>query len=159
MTDGTVPLEAAFRGRRLLGRRLNLPDGYKGLILEKMEKGRTEAAAAGVVEPPSKRQATDVARTRQETERTSSEERGQGVGESEADGRAEAEEEGTEVIAGFPHAAQWRTVGRFSSFAYWNHDRVPKAGDGPARACDWLRIAKELHAPISLEDLERQLSK
>ncbi|CAI5466443.1 unnamed protein product [Closterium sp. Yama58-4] len=30
MADGTVPLEAAFRGRRLLGRRLALPDGYTG---------------------------------------------------------------------------------------------------------------------------------
>ncbi|GJP32589.1 hypothetical protein CLOM_g17206 [Closterium sp. NIES-68] len=114
------------------------------------------AAAAAGVEPPCKRQATDAARTREETDGTSGAAARDGEGREGLD-EAEAAAEAGEVC--FPHAAQWQAVGRFSSFAYWNHDGVPKAGDGPARACDWLRIAKELHAPISIEDVEAQLAK
>lgn len=52
----------------------------------------------------------------------------------------------------------WTAQSAFQQFHAWNHDAAPSKTDPARRALDLLTLATQVHAPISLEDVEAELS-
>ena len=66
-----------------------------------------------------------------------------------------------EGYAGFLVAkdgADW-VVGELGEVVHWNHDKAPQANDHLPRACEWLALAPEVHAPVAPEAVDAMLRK
>ena len=64
-----------------------------------------------------------------------------------------------EGYAGFLVAkdgADW-VVGELGEVVHWNHDKAPQANDHLPRACEWLALAPEVHAPVAPEAVDAML--
>lgn len=91
--------ECNFRGRRLTGGALKLPEGYSGTVIEKYED----------------------------------------VPNEDSNGVA---------------THSWHTIGKFQELSYYNHDAAPLKSDGIQRSLEWATLAKHLHAPILIQQIE-----
>nr|GMD07394.1 ribonuclease H2 subunit C [Ipomoea batatas] len=97
--DGLSVEEAHFRGRKLQGATLPIPQGYSGFVL----------------------------------------------GKRKPDGKANTSEENSNC---------WEMKAKFQNITYWNHDTPPSQNDDLSRAFHLFAVAKSLHRPVSIEDLE-----
>ncbi|CAA2997805.1 ribonuclease H2 subunit C [Olea europaea subsp. europaea] len=95
--DGLRVEEAYFRGRKLNGATLPLPDGYSGFIL----------------------------------------------GKKSSDEKTNAET-----------SYCWEANAKFQNLTLWNHDSLPSNDDAFMRTFHWFAVAKALHQPVNVEDLE-----
>ena len=55
--------------------------------------------------------------------------------------------------------ADWGVVGELGEVVIWNHDKAPQANDHLPRACEWLALAPEVHAPVAPEAVDAMLRK
>lgn len=97
--DGLSVEEAYFRGRKLLGTTVPLPQGFSGLV----------------------------------------------IGKRNPDKNAKSSEENSNC---------WKVNAKFESMTIWNHDILPSKDDPFMRAFHWLAVAKALHQPVSVQDIE-----
>ncbi|KAF5841085.1 ribonuclease H2 non-catalytic subunit-domain-containing protein [Dunaliella salina] len=127
-SSSTQPLlEASFRGRQLRGQRLVLPPGYKGFV--------TTAGA-----PSSSVQGCTGGEESQEDE---DEDLGEVEGSAQGQRRRPCK--------------HWIVRHTFDSVTYWNHDTPPGRSDLPRRVFDWMAVAKQVHQPVSREQVEEQM--
>mmetsp|Transcript_8048 Transcript_8048/g.21437 ORF Transcript_8048/g.21437 Transcript_8048/m.21437 type:complete len:195 (-) Transcript_8048:315-899(-) len=124
-------LEASFRGRQLRGQRLVLPPGYKGFV--------TTAGA-----PSSSIQGCTVAGGED-----SQDEEGDDMGEGEGSAQGQRRRP----------CKHWIVRHTFDSVTYWNHDTPPSRSDLPCRVFDWMAVAKQVHQPVTREQVEEQMHK
>ncbi|KAF8072388.1 hypothetical protein HT031_000047 [Scenedesmus sp. PABB004] len=52
----------------------------------------------------------------------------------------------------------WQAVQQFRGLTLWNHDAPPAPSDWHARCIDWLALAEQVHAPVTLEAVEAELA-
>ncbi|KAL2524468.1 Ribonuclease H2 [Abeliophyllum distichum] len=95
--DGLTLEETYFRGRKLHGTAVPLPDGYSGFILGKKSSEK---------------------KTNTET------------------------------------SDCWEANAKFQNVTVWNHDSLPSNDDAFLRTFHWFAVAKALHQPVNVEDLE-----
>ncbi|XP_076912090.1 uncharacterized protein C12B10.15c-like isoform X2 [Bidens hawaiensis] len=50
--------------------------------------------------------------------------------------------------------ACWQTKARFQNITLWNHDNLPSKEDAFLRAFHWFDVAKALHKPVTVADME-----
>lgn len=48
-------------------------------------------------------------------------------------------------------------AGSFDHFTYWNHDLAPSATDKMARALAWPALAEQIHAAVSVAEVDAAL--
>lgn len=94
--DGLSVEEAYFRGRKLQGTTVPLPQGFSGLVIGKRNPDK------GSEDNPN----------------------------------------------------CWEMKAKFESMTIWNHDILPSKDDPFIRAFHWLPVAKALHQPVSVQDIE-----
>ncbi|KAI7500475.1 hypothetical protein KC367_g3595 [Hortaea werneckii] len=122
--DGTKKLQTAhFRGRKLQGRRIRLPEGYIGKILQKTDE--EEEVDQHSTRPQREGQTPDVP----------------------AGSADDADEDGN-MSRGAAPVKMLETKGTFDSLTIWGHDHAPLDGeeDEFARGIgEWIGFAEAIH--------------
>ncbi|KAI6112905.1 ribonuclease H2, subunit C [Pisolithus croceorrhizus] len=149
--DSSEPkLVAAFRGRRVVGQAVKLPDGYGGLVLQAPSLRSTagnRSGTSGFFESPSAAKSKPVS-TRRTTRRSAR------AGMSSEDATVEeaansAEEDSQHRLP--PEATrQLLPVSMFSSFTIWSPDiPVDEGKDEYMRTLiEWTKLAAEIHSCV-----------
>ncbi|KAI7373792.1 hypothetical protein KC336_g20338 [Hortaea werneckii] len=123
--DGTKNLQTAhFRGRKLQGRRIRLPEGYIGRILQKTDEEEEVHQRS----------------TRQQREGPESTVRSENADDADEDGNMSRS-------AAAP-VKMLETKGTFDSLTIWGHDHAPLDGeeDEFARGIgEWIGFAEAIH--------------
>ncbi|GBG63949.1 hypothetical protein CBR_g39953 [Chara braunii] len=127
--DGLQVKEAAFRGRKLLGTTIPLPNGYGGIVLSNVSAAGSSSVSSSSSAAASYTSAT--CSNRLPSSASSVARRKKGV-----DSNA------------------WQTDCAFDRLTYWNHDVPPTSGDAIKRALDWLVLADAIHSPVQPEEVE-----
>ncbi|KAI5995649.1 ribonuclease H2, subunit C [Pisolithus albus] len=147
--DSSKPkLVAAFRGRRIVGQAVKLPDGYGGLVLQAPSLRNTasnRSGTSGFFEPPSAARSKS-ANTRRTTRRSA---RAHQLDEDATmeEGAGSAEEDSLHGLS--PEASrQLAPVSTFSSFTIWSPDiPVDEGKDEYIRTLtEWTKLAAEERA-------------
>ncbi|KAI6881130.1 hypothetical protein KC360_g9215 [Hortaea werneckii] len=122
--DGTAKLQTAhFRGRKLQGRRIRLPEGYIGRILQKTEE----------------EEEVDQHSTRPQREGPESTVRSENADDADEDGNLSRSAAPVKML---------ETKGTFDSLTIWGHDHAPLDGeeDEFARGIgEWIGFAEAIH--------------
>ncbi|GAB1736711.1 hypothetical protein NU219Hw_g8328t1 [Hortaea werneckii] len=127
---------AHFRGRKLQGRKLRLPKGYLGRILQK---------------PADEDKASDVDQQHSQRQQQQQQQRGhEGTAENAAEERAEGDEEDGDVSGCAAPVGMLETRGTFDALTIWGHEYAPLEGeeDGFSRGVgEWIGFAEAIHNP------------
>ncbi|KAI6120540.1 ribonuclease H2, subunit C [Pisolithus thermaeus] len=147
--DSSEPkLVAAFRGRRVVGQAVKLPDGYGGFVLQAPSlRSTTRSGTSGFFESLSAAKSKEVSRRR--TTRRSAR-----AGMSYEDATVEeavgsAEEDSQHKLS--PEATrQLVPVSTFSTFTIWSPDiPVDEGKDEYMRTLiEWTKLAAEIHSRV-----------
>eukprot|EP00271_Cylindrocystis_brebissonii_P013442 TRINITY_DN33274_c0_g1_i1.p1 TRINITY_DN33274_c0_g1~~TRINITY_DN33274_c0_g1_i1.p1 ORF type:complete len:215 (-),score=29.98 TRINITY_DN33274_c0_g1_i1:86-730(-) len=137
--EGNAVKEASFRGRKLVGAALALPEGFSGLVFAKMpSEGLRDGENGGAASGPNGRVGK---RGRRRVEADS----------SNLDGSGERDGSGQTPVD------SWRAEAAFGEMKFWQRDSCPTPMALPRRCLEWLQVSKEMHSPVSTEAVESQL--
>lgn len=149
--DSSKPkLVAAFRGRRVVGQAVKLPDGYGGLVLQAPSLKSTatnRGGTSGFFEPPSA--ASSKSANSRRTTRRSARARELDEDATMEEGADSAEEDSQHRLS--PEASrQLVPVSTFSSFTIWSPDTpVDEGKDEYMRTLiEWTKLAAEIHSYV-----------
>ncbi|PGH35658.1 hypothetical protein GX50_01506 [[Emmonsia] crescens] len=118
---------AYFRGRRLRGRRVLIPEGYQGVLASQTD--------------PSLKLAASEHRTKQKNDQ----DHAHGNFDQDEDEQEEDDDEDWESFA-----TMLDKQGTFSGFMVWDHEKLPAADDPFVKGVsEWIRFAETIHATPS----------